>query len=793
MLKNYLKTGFRNLFRHKGYAIINIVGLAVGVASCLLISMFVKDELTFDNWHSKKDSIYRITTISENRGQQTTLQATSYPEAEVYANEIPEIKTFARIRKEGATIQSGDEYLDEKSLIYTDSDLYRIFDFEVIDGALDKQQNELESIVLTESTAIKYFGRVEVAGQSLTMKLRNDFEDFLVTAVIKDHPSNSSINFNMALSWQKFKSIMDDWSLGMWAITPASSYVLLAESANPETVIEKMNDSRILHNSGEETFKAFARKNSNGLLPLKNFHFHEGYGGADIGQTYILSSIAVLILVIACFNFANLSLVNSMSRAKEVGVRKTIGARKGQLVGQFLIEALLISVISFVIGVIVAEFCLPTFESIMQKRFNRNLFQEQELMLFSFAGVLIALLLSVIYPAVILSGLKVTKVLKGKSGTNSKHWLTKSIVTFQFLMALVFITVTVALNRQHFYLINKDKGYDDRNLIKLVIPRADSEAIAKRITNSLSQSPNVLGVGASSSLDEGVNLKKEDGSSFMVIKGDANEGYIETLGIELLEGRNLTEADKTEIKDEQSTTNILINRSTVEVLGLNDPLGKSIGEGMYRIVGVIDDYQLFSATSPMKSVMLMANNWPRATAITNNIYLRYEPSKLSEVIGSVEKVWKEVLPYEPLNLTFVDEYNSDLYTKESLWSKTLNYASGLAISVSLVGLFGLVGLSASQRKKEVSIRKVLGASVRNLILLLNQGFTRLLLLSMVLSIPIAYYIIDKFLQDYINRIEITVALFVIPLLSTFIVAWFTVSSITLKSASTNPVNQLRNE
>jgi putative ABC transport system permease protein len=793
MLRNYIKTGFRNLFKHKRYAIINIMGLAIGVASCLLISMFVKDELTYDSWHSNANNIFRITTISKSQDKEIVIQGTSYPEAEAYANEIPEIQRFARVRKEGATVKVEDDYLDEKNLIFTDKDFFNIFDFKVVDGALDKGLSSLESLVITESTALKYFGKTQVAGETITLNVGNDFEEFQVTSVIQDHPSNSSITFNMALSWAKLKTIKDEWSMGMWAITPVSSYVLLDENAIQETVIQKMASSRALHNEGKESFKAFARKNGNGLLPIKNFHFHDGPGGTDKTQAYILSSIAFLILIIACFNFANLSVVNSISRAKEVGVRKTIGAQRKQLIVQFLIEAILLCFISFIFGVILAEFALPTFETIMQKQFTRNLFQEGSLLMICLGVVMLTSLLSVIYPSLVLSGLKVTHVFKGRLGIGGKRWISKSMVTFQFLLALVFITVTVALNRQHKFLVNKDKGYDDENLVRLQIPRENAESIAKRLTANLSQSPSIISVGAVSSLDEAVSLKGNDGNSFNVIKGDANSGYIKTLGIELLEGRNLDETDKIQIEEKQTTANVLINKSSVDALGIEQPIGKIIGEGNYRIVGVINDFQLFSATSAMNSVMLMANSWPRSTATTNNIYLRYEESKLSEVMTSIEKTWKEVLPYEPYNFTFVDEYNASLYKKEALWSKTLNYSSGLAIVVSLMGLLGLVGLSASQRKKELSIRKVMGASVANLVLLLNQGFTKLLLLSILLSVPIAYYIIDEFLQDYVNRIEITALLFVAPLMATFIIAWLTVSSITFKSATRNPIDDLRYE
>ena len=792
MLHNYIKTGFRNLFKHKRYALINITGLAIGVASCLLISMFVKDEFTYDSWHRNGENIYRITTVPKDQDKTVVMQGTSYPEAEVYANEIPEVKNFARIRGEGATVKLDDTYLDEKGLIFTDKGFFEIFDFDVVYGSLDNRLSNLESLVITESTAIKYFGKKDVAGQSLTMKVNNDFEQFTVTSVIEDHPSNSSFSFNMAMSWGKLETIVDSFSRSLWFTTPIYSYVLLENEADTEAVIQKMEKSRLLHNSAEEGPELFSRKSRNGLLALKDVHFLGGSSqDAGASQSYLLSSIALLILIIACFNFANLTLVNSMSRSKEVGVRKTVGAQKEQLVFQFLTEAVLLCSISFIVGVILAELTLPAFEAIIQKDFTRNLLQDKMLLLLCYGAVLFASILSVIYPSLILSRLRVTKVFKGKVSFGGKGFLTKSMVTFQFLLALVFITVTVALNQQHKFLINKDKGYDDNNLIRLKVPNENSESTSKQFTSKLIANPNILSVGAASDLNEGVSSKNKDGERLFIISGFATPSYTDALGIKLLEGRGLEESDR--FIEEPAITNVLINESTLHELGTEYSLGSTIMDGKFRIVGVIADYQLFSAKSMSTHVMLRAN--PRAgnNFFINNIYIRYQPHVLPEILDDLERTWKEILPNEPFQYTFMDEYNANLYKKEALWSKTLNYSSCLAIAVSIMGLLGLVGLTASQRKKEVSIRKVMGASVANLIFLLNQGFTKLLLISILLSVPIAYYIIDKFLQDYINRIEITAVLFVAPLLATFIIAWLTVSSITFKSAIRNPIDDLRYE
>lgn len=791
MIKNYFKTGIRNLFRHKGYALINIGGLAIGIASCLLISMFVKDELTYDRQHENFDQIYRITTVTTRQEKRVEMQATSYPAAKTYAAQIPEIKHFTRLRREGATVKASDELFDEKRLIYADEGLFSVFDFKLVAGAFDNNITNLSSVVLTESAAIKYTGHAEAVGETLTMNVGGGFEDFIVSAVIEDHPSNSSFNFEVMLPWTKFETIKDAWSLGQWFITPADSFIEVQEGADLQAVIDKMKEVRWASNPEDDGAHAYAKQSHNELLPLSEVHWNSRGNSADIKQSYILSGIAILILVIACFNFANLTIVNSTRRAKEVGVRKTIGARKKQLVSQFLAEAIIICVISFLFGVVLAELALPVFERITGKSFTRNLLDDQSLLFFSFAGVLLASLLSVIYPSLILSKLRVVSVFKGHVQLGGKRFLTKSMVTFQFLLAMVFITVTVSLNRQHDFLVDKNKGYNDQNLIRLSLPTTDSEALALRFKTALEANSSILSVGAANDLNEGTPVQDQKGERVFMITGYATPDYLKTLGVKILEGRGLTAADR--LIEDPATTNVLLNERAMEVLGPDYQVGSTMMDGKFRIVGVMADYQLFSAKIPDRPLLLRAN--PRAgnNFFLNNVFIQYQSGNLTDILADLEATWKRLLPEEPFQYTFMDVYNENLYKKEALWGQTLNYASSLAIAVSIMGLLGLVGLTASQKKKEVSIRKVLGASISRLVMLLNQGFTRLLLLAILLSVPIAYYIIDLFLQDYINRMEITAWLFILPTLATFLVVWLTVSSITFRSARQNPVDTLRYE
>ncbi|GAB5524808.1 MAG: ABC transporter permease [Roseivirga sp.] len=791
MIKNYLKTGIRNLFRHKDYALINIGGLAIGIASCLLISMFVKDELTYDRQHEKFDQIYRITTVSMRNDKRTEMQATSYPAAEAYATQIPEIKNFTRLRKEGATIRAGVELFDEKRLVYADDGLFSVFDFELVEGAFDDKLTDPSTVVITRRAALKYFGQTNWVGRPLAMNVGNGFEEFIVAAVIENHPSNSSFDFDIVLPWTKFTTVLDAWSLAQWFITPADSFIELQEGADLQTVIDKMKEVRWASNPGDEGTAVYAKENHNELLPLREVHWNSYGNSGDISQSYILSAIAILILIIACFNFANLTVVNSTRRAKEVGVRKTIGARKQQLVSQFLTEAVIICISAFLLGVVLAELAMPFFEEVTQKNFTRNILDDRPLLLFSFAGVMLASLLSVIYPSFILSRLRVVNVFKGSIRLGGKRFLTKSMVTFQFLLAMVFITVTVSLNRQHDFLVDKDKGYNDENLIRLKLPTTDSEILALRLKTELAANPAITSIGAANDLNEMKRIEDKDGKPAFLVTGFATPDYVKTIGVKLLEGRDLTAEDR--LIEDPATANVLVNKKTMETLGPDYQVGSTIMDGAFRIVGVIADYQLFSAKIPDRALLLRAN--PRAgnNFFLNNVFIQYQPGNLPEILADLETAWKKVLPEEPFQYTFMDVYNENQYEKEALWSQTLNYSSSLAIAVSIMGLLGLVGLTASQKKKEVSIRKVLGASVSGLVMLLNQGFTRLLLLAILLSVPIAYYLIDLFLQDYINRMEITAWLFIIPTLTTFLVVWLTVSSITFRSARQNPVDTLRYE
>ena len=794
MLYNYIKTGLRNLLRNRIYTAINLVGLAIGIASCLLIFLFVKDEVTFDAYHSKADQIYKLQTSTTRNGEITVMQGTSFPEGEAFKEEIPTVLNYARLASAGATIKQAGDYLDEKRMVIADPSIFQMFDFRLKAGSLDLIESDL---VLTETAALKYFGEEDCIDKELLIDRGRGVQSYIVKAVIEDHPSNSSFYFDILMPIKQGKpapsSTRNYWFYNGW-----TTFLELRKDVDLEVLKTLMDKVRETRNPGEEGPEAFAKESSNELLPLKDMHskasenYNNGLKASVKAQrSYALLAISLLILIIACFNFSNLTFVSAIKRTKEVGIRKTVGALSKNLFVQFLIEAGLVGILAFVVGIVLAEVALPFFEGIMQKQFSRHFLQDSGLLLFAFSLVILAIFLAVSYPTLVLSRLKVTSVFKGMGPAGNKSLITRVMVGLQFVMAIVFIIVASGIQKQHSYLMNKQLGYTDENLIRLTIPATGSEGTAKRLSNALGANPNILGVGATGGFNEMTELSKSDKEKVKVLQAYATPEWLDVMQLELIEGRNLTVDDR--LNDGSVPTNVLINSSTVEELGLKEPIGQLLSDGNYKIVGVFEDFQVFSAKSNLNNALVRANPLPGNNFFLNKIYVRFQPSFLSNVLTSLEDSWKEVLPTTPFNYEFVETYNDNLYEKEALWSRVLEYASGLAISVSLFGVLGLIGQSANQRRKEISIRKVLGANEIGLTLLLNQGFSRLLLLSLIISLSISYYIIDAFLRDYVNRMEISLGLFILPATITVLLVWSIVSLVTFRSARKNPIEDLRYE
>lgn len=792
MLKNYFKIAIRNIQKHKGYSFINITGLAVGIACCLLIFLFVKDEMTYDTFHSKQSNIFRLTTTIDIGGQTMNIGATSYPEGAAYLAAIPEIEEIVRFDSDAAIVKKGDEFVSQNGLVYTDQAIFDVFDFEVIEGASERALVELNSVVLTKRTAIKYFGTTDVIGEALQMNVETDLETFIITAVIADHPSNSSFNFDLLLSYSKKETQLSDYDKSAWGNISVNTFMLI--SGTHEIVVTKIAEVKAANNPGDDG--EFTRGMLSGLQPLSDLHLNkelsggDGLGnGGDPAYSYILSGIALVILVLACINFTNLSVARSLPRAKEIGVRKVLGANRKQLAFQFLNEALLMCLIAFVFGLLLAELALPAFGILLEKNFTSGVTSDLGLMVSCLALVLFTAFLSGFYPSFVISKFNTVVSLKGKVKLKGNSLVSKGLVVVQFTLAAVLIVGTIAMNRQIDFMINMDLGYDDENLVRINSSWSGTNNLTQLFKDELSQNPNIDIVSGADSYGSASAMEYE-GEDFISVSNRIDDQYLNMKKIEIIEGRGLKKGEDLFITADDTLNNILVNETFVSELNMTTALNTVVGGN--RIVGVVKDYSYGSAKSKVGKLMLSPSNGSGARGF-EHIYIKYKPAFLPQLQTLLDETWRKFVPYKPLSSDFVQEANRASYDEESRWKKIITYASGLAITISILGLFGLAHLTTQQRVKEIGVRKVLGASISQIVLLLNSNFAKLVLVSIVLASPLAYYFLNNWLDNFANKISISVWLFVIPGLITFGVAFITVSLQSIKSAISNPVDSLRCE
>lgn len=795
MIKNYLKITLRNILKHKGYSFINITGLATGIACCLLIFIYVKGELTYDQFHENKDRIFRVTSKINFAGRESVLGASGYPEGQAYKDDVPEIETVVRVNNETAVVRKGDEYLQQNRIIYADPDIFEVFDFKLLHGGFDRALDELNQVVISRDMAIKYFGKTDVVGETLEMNVYQEMESFYVTAVIENHPTNSSFNFDMVLPWEKHLTQMNEYRKNSWGNISLNTFVMLTKGADPVAVEEKIAAVRTARNPGDD--KEFERGIVNGLQPLTDIHLNtELRGGDGLGisgdpvYAYILSGIALIILIVACINFTNLSMARSLPRAREIGVRKVLGAHKKQLAYQFLGEALVMCIIAFVMGLIMAELSLPVFGQLTERVFQEGIVDDGLLMLMCLVLVLLTTVLSGFYPAFIISRFKTINSLKGRVRLKGNSAISKVLVIVQFTIAAVLVIGTITMNRQMSHMVEMDLGYDDQNLLSVDADGTQVEGLDRLIKGELAKDPNIIDVSVAD--DYGSYTGAEWGENNMLVCfNEIDDRYFDLMGLQMVQGRKLKKNVDRYISPEGDTlTNIIVNETYLEQTGEDSILYKVTGR--YRIVGIVKDYHYKNVKGAIEPLMMMAASENRSGALAN-ILVKYRPEYLPQIKSVVGNAWSKFAPSRPYDASFVAEANANRYEDDARWQSIVTYATFLAIIISILGLFGLAHLTTQQRTKEVGIRKVLGASLGQIVLMLNSTFAKLVLISVVVASPLAYYFIDKWLQNFAYPVDITVMLFVIPGIITFSIAFITVSVQSVKQARSNPVDSLRYE
>ncbi len=807
MLKNYLKTAFRNLWKNKFYTSINIIGLAVGLATCLLITLYVLDELSYDRFNVKAGRIYRVNNEVKFGDNHFDMAVSPALLGSTMVKDFPQVEQYTRIRWYGGLlIKKGNENIKEERVGFADSTLFDVFTLPMIAGNPKTALKETHSLVVTRKIAEKYFNTVEAVGKTM---LINDTGVYKVTGVIENMPAQSHFNFDIFVPMiENYGSNDDNWLSENW-----NTYILLTKNADAGKLEPKLDEFmekytgpllKSVINQSMDEFKKSGGFIHASLTPLTAIHLHsnkmeeiDANGNAQF--VYIFSAIALLILLIACVNFMNLSTARSSGRAKEVGVRKVLGSSKKNLVTQFLAESLLISLIALVFALLMAWLLLPYFNQLAGKEIHAATLFRPGMLLSIAVLILIVGLLAGSYPAFVLSAFQPIYVLKGKlAGGFKRSWLRNALVVFQFCISIVLTFGTIVIYTQLNYIRSKDIGFDRSQVIVI----NNTSALGERAISFKHELLRISGIQhATMSGYLPVNYNRSNDAFFTSPALDqktaismqnwvVDEDYVPSLNIKILQGRNFSAQYPTD------STGIIINEAAAKFLATKDILNKKLYNfrdintkqlNEYHVIGVIKNFNFSSLRDVVTPLALKLGK------DNGNISARINSAEIAGVIAQVKSKWQAMAPGQPFDYSFMDEDFNRLYTAEQRTGKIFISFAVLAILIASLGLFGLITYAAEQRVKEIGIRKVLGASVNNIAGMLSKDFLKLVLIASAIAFPLAWWAMNKWLQDFAYRIRIGWWIFAAAGMLALLIAMATVSFQAIKAALANPVKSLRTE
>lgn len=785
MIKNYLKIALRNIKKHTWYSFINIAGLAIGMTCCILILLWVQDELSYDRFHENASDIYRVIQDINFADHSTTWTITQGPLGPSLKKDFPEIINATRITGRGLRLTHNDRSFDEV-VGMADPSIFEMFTFPLIKGNPATALSDPNSIVLTEEMAEKYFGDENPIGK--TIQADNEY-DFLVSGVLKKIPHNSHLQFDFIIPFIFGREL--NYTVDRWGNSQFRTYVQIQKGIPVQEVIQKI--SGYLYE--KPTIEKDARLN---LQPLTRIHLHSNYefdsAHGDITYVALFSLVAFFILFIACSNFMNLATARSGNRAKEVGMRKVAGAHRSSIIKQFFGESILLAFIALFFSLIIVKLLLPAFNNLAAKELSMNISGNLLGLLMLFGIALLTGIISGSYPAIFLSSFQPVKVLKGSLRSGQKGSVFRKIlVVTQFSLTILLIICTGIVHNQLNYLRNKKLGYDKEHMIYMGM-RGDMRVKFNTLKNELLINSNISGVTASSNVPtygytfsnslwrwEGQNPDEEILMRAVFIDYD----YFKTFGMEIAEGRSYSKEFSTD-----TTEAIIVNEAAVKAMRMKSPLGKrlSINEQNFQIIGVVKNYNFRSLRQGIDPLILLFE--PQASRV---LFAKLKSENISQTIGYIEKIREKFAPGYPSNYHFLDEALDDLYRSEERVGTIFRYFSVLAIFISCLGLFGLASFMAEQRTKEIGIRKVLGATVSNIVLLLTKEFTKWILVANIIVWPIAYYAANKWLQGFAYRTTIGLWIFILAAAMVLFIALLTVSYQSFKAATANPIDSLKYE
>ena len=810
MFQNYFKIAIRNLWKNKGYSAINILGLAVGLATCLVIILFVVDEISYDRFYKNAGNIYRVNSDIKFGGNTLHITQTSDMMGQLLKKDYPQVQEYARIYNNNGSklIKKGDEFINEPRVAHVDSTFFRVFDLPAIDGDTKKALDEPNTVVVTESAARKYFNDVHVLGKTIEEKDGQSTTLYKITAVVKDIPHNSHLNFEFFFS---MKNVEYQWGQATShnfhtyiALRPGTDYK--AFQKNFTAYIDKyvLPEARAFMNiNSMDEFRKAGNHLEYNLIPLTKIHLQSDYSfeitpPGNIQYVYIFGAVALFILLIACINFINLSTARSASRAKEVGIRKTLGTERKTLITQFLVESMITVVISLLIAITITWLILPFFNNVSGKSIDINELLDPRILTVIILLPFVVGLLAGSYPAVFLSRFNPITVLKGNTNTSyKKSNLRNALVVFQFTTSIILIIGTITVYKQLNYIQTKKLGFNKDQVLIINgtyglgnnLQAFKDEILAMSGVKSGTIS-SFLPVSSSSRNDNSYSrdavMDSKNGISMQTWTVDYD--YIKTMGMEIVKGRNFSK----EFADSNST---IINETTAKFLGYEDPVGQKLytftdnngGKISYNIIGVVKNFNFESLREGVGPLCMRLGERGGLGSF------KIDAGKAKDLVKLAESKWKTMTGGLPFSYRFLDDSFNDMYRNEQRIGKLAVSFAILAIFVACLGLFGLATYMAEQRTKEIGIRKVLGASVGNVVNMLSKDFIILVLISSVIAFPIAWWVMNNWLQDFAYRINIGWWIFVTAGVIAFLIAFITVSSQAIKAALANPVKSLRTE
>ena len=803
MFKNYLKIAWRNLIKNKIFSVANIVGLTCAFAVAILLSMTALFELSFDQFHKNKDTAYQVYLTSQTPRGSEARTSNPVPLASALKDEIPGIKQIARSLSEDALVSYKEKDLDLDAE-YADSEFFNIFTFPVIFGNATNPLPSKNSVSITEETATKLFGKTDVVGEILQIQVGSEQRPFTIAAVLQNTPANSSTDFDIVIPFEnhpEYEPNKDVWNSQFHPV-----YLQLEEGVTPKQFEENTREFTNLHYAGsiESDKRDGAVADENGqykqfhLLPITDMHFASYKAGrVDASRTfpYIILGVALVILFIVCANFINMNIALSEKRLKEIGMRKTLGALKKQLFFQFWMESAIVFLIAVGLGLVASNLLIDPFKTLFNTKATfAEVTQPKIIALFAISIFLITLIAGG-YPALLLSKLSTLRALKGKLDLG-KNRLRNGLIVLQFVIAIILISGTLVLHGQIDFLRNKDLGYNKEQVVSIPLNgRKDSYAVLDLLRDELSQNPNVLSISGS---DSNLGLGR-DGSITSSAMGFDYKGkgvvtnaltvdydYARTLDIELKSGRMFSRDYSTD------SLGLVINESMAKQFGEEDPLSIRINmdDSMsYSVVGVIKDYYFQDVKKEVKPLTLFLNrNWDLYYA-----YVKIAPSNATQSFDAIKNAWEKIEPQAEFLGSFLDENVDRTFRREKTMATIITSGSILGIILSCLGLFAISMLVVAQRTKEIGVRKVIGASVSSVAILLTKDFLKLVGLAFIIATPIAWYFLNEWLQDYPSHVALSPLFFVAAGLMACLIAFITVGSRTVKAASANPVKSLRTE